>query len=58
VSFKNFINSGHIDFDSSVPSLEIYGYTGSGGGNIDFHTEGSSSDFTSRIIDTANNFTV
>lgn len=56
VTIANSTNTGHIDIDSSVPSLELYGHPNGLGGNIDFHTEGSTVDYTSRIIDSANQF--
>lgn len=56
VTIANSTNTGHIDIDSSVPSLELYGHQNGLGGNIDFHTEGSTVDYTSRIIDSANQF--
>ena len=56
VTIANSTNTGHIDIDSSVPSLGLYGHPNGLGGNIDFHTEGSTVDYTSRIIDSANQF--
>lgn len=48
-------NDGHMIFQPSYGQIEIYTYEGRGnGGYIDFHTDGNTTDFDSRIIDLAN----
>jgi len=59
ISFTNATNTGHIDFDSQYGGIEIYTYSGRGGGGyIDFHTDGTSADYSSRIIDLTNEFSM
>ena len=59
ISFTNSTNTGHIDFDPVYGGIEIYTYSGRGGGGyIDFHTDGTSADYSSRIIDLTNEFSM
>ena len=59
ISFTNATNTGHIDFDPRYGGIEIYTYSGRGGGGyIDFHTDGTSADYSSRIIDLTNEFSL
>ena len=52
LSYNDIVGSGHIDIDPKSGSIEIYTNPNYGGGGyIDFHTNGTSSDYSSRIID-------